>query len=429
MRLKIALPLLVLLILAFILATTTLSAPDHHIKVSFIDVGQGDAALIQNQDGYTILIDGGPTAAGADLVAYLRDHGTSHIDVIIISHAHLDHFGGLPAVLAAPDITVGEVYYNGYDATTQSWYALATAVAGEGITMGALQFPSEYSWGGTTGYVLGPAAGIVNPDHNEASVVLLLDHGGQRFLFAGDLGFSGEAEVIARGTPVAAGVLKVGHHGSKYSSSEAFLAAVSPAHAVISVGSNSYGHPAPEAIARLQAAGAQVWRTDLSGSIILYGDGETYSVLPEVTMYWVYVPVAVKAAAPTPTPTPIPIYPTPTPIPIYPTPTPLPEQPTPTHTHTPSVEGWTLVSLTSPITRGSMARLEIQTQAYAACYLEYYTPIGNKSTAQGLGDTTADGGGRCVWEWRISSNTTPGTGELRITADGRYGTLPIVIME
>jgi competence protein ComEC len=291
---KLTLPLLVLLIAAFILSATSLSAPHHSLQVSFINVGQGDAALVQDIDGFNILIDAGLPAAGPTVVAFLREQGVDKVDVVIISHAHLDHFGGLMSILEAPDIFLGEVYFNGYHATTSSWNALATAVKEEGIGMTPVQFPSEYTWGVVKGYVLGPQAGLVDPDLNDASIVLLLEHGSNRFLFTGDLGFSGEAAVLARGTPVAADILKVGHHGSKNSSGEAFIEAVSPSVAVISVGANSYGHPAPDTLERLAAVEVQVWRTDISGTVIVYGDGETYSVVPEMIVHWVYFPLAVR---------------------------------------------------------------------------------------------------------------------------------------
>jgi competence protein ComEC len=393
MNKKIAPPLILLLALAFTVASTTLSAPNQTLQVSFINVGQGDAALIQDNHGFEILIDGGPPAAGPTVVAYLREKGVDSVEVIVVSHAHLDHFGGLMSVLEASDISVGQIYYNGYDGTTTSWYAFATAVHNEGLTLTSAQFPGEQTWGSSTAYILGPEAGLINIDHNEASVVLLLEHGNNRFLFTGDLGFSGEAAVVARGTPVVADVLKVGHHGSNYSSSEAFLSAVSPSVGVISVGTNTYGHPADDALERLGAAGVQVWRTDLTGTIVVNMDGETFTIVPEFDVYKLYLPLTIRGGDPDPVP------------------------------------GWTLVSLTSPIGVNNTARLEIQTFPNILCNLQYYTPSGNKSTAAGLGDTTSDSGGRCVWEWLIGPRTTPGEGQLHITADGKYEVIPIVITD
>jgi competence protein ComEC len=129
-----------------------------------------------------------------------------------------------------------------------------------------------------TAYILNPVAGLVNPDQNAASVVVLLEYGQTRFLFTGDIDSTVEVTIVARGTPIPAQILKVAHHGSESSSSDAFLSAVGPEQAIISVGHNSYGHPSNETIARLLAIGAQVWRTDYKGMILVSSDGLVYTI-------------------------------------------------------------------------------------------------------------------------------------------------------
>jgi competence protein ComEC len=184
-----------------------------------------------------------------------------------------------------------------------------------------------------TAHILNPVSGLGNPETNDASVVVLLDHGQNHFLFTGDIDGTIEATVVARGTPVTADVLKVAHHGSKYSSSAVFLSAVNPNEAVISVGNNSYGHPAAETIARLLAAGARVWRTDINGTIVITSDGVTYTVEPS-TVY-IYLPLVIKSTPPPmPTPTDTP-SPTPTDTPT-PTGTAIPPTSTSTSTSTPT---------------------------------------------------------------------------------------------
>lgn len=331
----------VLITLAIFLSTSRNSgytANNSTLEVSFIDVGQGDAALIRDASGFDVLIDGGKTSAGPIVLAYLREQGIDDIDVMVVSHADSDHVGGLIDVLEAADIPVVQVLYNGYPGDTATWNAFATAVANEGIIMTAAQFPQTYTWGETTAHILNPEPGLINPETNDASVVILLDHGDNRFLFTGDIDSTIEATVVARGTPVAADILKVAHHGSKYSSSMSFLSAVSPLEAVISVGDNSYGHPAAETISRLEAVGARIWRTDQVGTVVVFSDGIVYSVTPS-NGYAIYLPLVLRSIPQIPTPTPT-STPTLTQTSEIPRPTPtFTSTPTPTATQSPATTG------------------------------------------------------------------------------------------
>jgi competence protein ComEC len=285
-------------------------------QVDFINVGQGDSILLQDGSGFDVLIDGGRSAAGPIVTQYLRDHGVDTLEVMVATHADADHIGGLIDVLEANDITVGSVVYSGYAGTTATWADFVAAAANDGLTLTPLQFPSELDWGSMHVYVLNPEPGMVNPDSNDTSVVLRVAFGQTDYLFTADIDTSMEATVVARETPVAAEVLKVAHHGSAYSSSAAFLAAVAPQDAIISVGPNSYGHPSPDTIARLVAAGAKVWRTDVSGTISVIGDNASYTVHPEfeLTDLYVYLTTILRSP-PTDTPTPTSVPPTETPLP------------------------------------------------------------------------------------------------------------------
>ena len=260
------------------------------LTVSFIDVGQGDSIWIHDSDNFDILIDGGKPAAGPTVLSYLRAHSIDDIDVMLATHPDSDHIGGLIDVLDATDIPVEQVLYNGYPGDTATWTDFTTAVTNEGLTLTTAQYPTEYTWGSTTAQILNPISGLSSPETNDASVVVLLSHGNVRFLFPGDISSSVESAVVAHGTPVAAQVLKVAHHGSAYSSSASFLSAVNPLEAVISVGVNTYGHPSPDTISRLLAAGARVWRTDQQGSIVIVSNGSTYNVTSPV-IYFLYLPL------------------------------------------------------------------------------------------------------------------------------------------
>ena len=225
MQRKPAVILLSLLLgLTFVFFTHSLASSGGFLRTLFMDVGQGDAALIQDAQDFNILIDGGKYA-GPTVIANLRQHGVDHIDVMIASHADSDHIGGLIDVLELTDLPVYAVYYNGYPGDTLTWQAFAQAVADEELELLPMQYPQEYAWGETTANVLNPLPGLDDPETNQASVVILINHGTVNYLFTGDIDSTVEATIVARGTPVAAEILKVAHHGSEDSSSAAFLAA------------------------------------------------------------------------------------------------------------------------------------------------------------------------------------------------------------
>jgi competence protein ComEC len=271
---------LVLILSICILANSAdiLAASNQSLRVSFIDVGQGDAILIQDASGFNILIDGGRASAGPTVVAYLHQKEVTFIDVMVASHAHADHIGGLISVLQDQQISVQEVLYNGYPYDSNTWSNFTTAVADQDLSMSAAQFPQVYDWGSTIAYILHPDPDLIEVDQNRSSIVILLVYEGNKFLFSGDIDFAAEATIVARGTPLAAEILKVAHHGSSFSSSEEFLSAVSPEEAVIQVGRNTYGHPAPETIGQLEDAGARVWRNDIWGTIIVESNGSRYTI-------------------------------------------------------------------------------------------------------------------------------------------------------
>jgi len=241
--------------------------------VHFIDVGQGDAILIDKGDT-DILVDGGPTSA--NVLAYLQGQGVDDIDLLVATHPHADHIGGLPDVLA--QYPVGEIWVNGDTATSQIYQKFAAAVVTEGATV---REPTR----GYTTQMDGLGIAVLNPtsqltgDPNEDSVVFRLTCGEVSVMLVGDATSDSEASMLAAGLPLDSDVLKVGHHGSSTSTSAAFLAAVTPKDAVISVGAgNTYGHPAQETLDRLATAGATVYRTDLNGTVVLTSDCDTYSI-------------------------------------------------------------------------------------------------------------------------------------------------------
>jgi beta-lactamase superfamily II metal-dependent hydrolase len=263
----------------------------YSIQVSFIDVGEGDAALIQNSDGYNILIDGGKASAGSTVVAYLRNNGVFSLDAMVASHPDSDHIGGLISVLEATDITVDTVIYNGYPGDTQTWIDFVTAVENEGLTLTMAQFPGEMHWGTTTVYILNPTSGLINPEPNAASLVLLLDHNEVETLFTGDIDET-VAEIIARAHPspriVRYPITVLPAQVLSYN-------AVKPQDSMISVGPNPSGHPGAETLARLLESGTNIWRTDINGTIIVISsDGSSYQVIPLIGLEKFFLPMMIK---------------------------------------------------------------------------------------------------------------------------------------
>ncbi len=252
------------------------------LTVHFLDVGQGDAVALRTPAGRWILIDGGPRTPQGDagrrvVVPFLRRHGAAGVALVVATHPHADHVGGLPAVLDAlavdlvldPGEPLGEAPYLEFLAATEAagarWVA---ARAGDRLELDGVELT-----------VLSPDSAwvAVTTDPNEASVVLLVRYGAARLLFTGDAGLPVEGRLAGRIGHVA--LLKVGHHGSAGATSEAWLAELAPAEAVISVGAgNRYGHPAPDVLARLSARGVHVHRTDREGTITLESDGQRVQI-------------------------------------------------------------------------------------------------------------------------------------------------------
>jgi beta-lactamase superfamily II metal-dependent hydrolase len=254
----------------------------HIMTVAFLDVGQGDATLIRDGNGFDILVDGGRKGASDTIIDYMKEAGVDDLEIVIATHADRDHIGGLISIIEGNEILVENVYYNGYPGTTQTWIEFSDAVTSAGLSLIQVKYPDTYSWGGINVQVLNPVAGMINPEQNEASVVLLLDYAQSSVILPADIDSGIEEKLSHRVVSLQADVLKVAHHGSKHSTSELFLDAVQPQEAIISVGPNSYSHPAIETILRLENIDTGIWRTDAVGTILLSTDGESLEMLPKL---------------------------------------------------------------------------------------------------------------------------------------------------
>jgi competence protein ComEC len=256
-----------------------------------IDVGQGDSILVVFPDGKTMLMDGGGIPGfdggekpkidtGEDVVApYLWERSFRRIDVIALSHAHADHIGGLPAIVE--DFHPGELWTgatpdSGRPATA-AWHALRDKAQHDGVKIVPMSAGRTFAFGGAEIEILAPAADYLPSDEpkNNDSLVMRIRYGARTFLLCGDAERPIERRMLDDNEIAHADVLKVGHHGSHTSSTDAFLDAASPEFAVISAGyANSYGHPNRDVVERLLDRHAAVYRTDEDGLITIHTDGK-----------------------------------------------------------------------------------------------------------------------------------------------------------
>jgi competence protein ComEC len=242
------------------------------LMVHFIDVGQGDSILIDLGDT-EILIDGGGKSPGA--IDYLNDYINGALEIMVATHPHADHIGGLIAVLNA--LEVEEVWHNGDTSTSQTYTQFMAAVQEEGAEIHIARRVDEIIVGELIFLVLNPATLAGTTNNN--SIVLSLSYGSTDFLFMGDAEQEAEASMLGAGIIPDVEILKVGHHGSSSSSSARFLDAVKPKVAIYSAGEgNSYRHPHGETTAALTEVGAKIYGTDTYGTIVITTDSKSYSV-------------------------------------------------------------------------------------------------------------------------------------------------------
>jgi competence protein ComEC len=261
----------------------TLRAPDggEGLTLHFLDVGQGDGAVLRTPGGRWIVMDAGPAGergdAGRRVVApFLERQGVRALAAIIVSHAHADHLGGVPALLDR--FPVGMVVEPGAPVADPGYARFLEALARDTIAWHPARAGERFILDGVTFTVLHPSADWAEwgEDVNEDSVVLLVEYGHFQALFTGDAGFPAEASLRHRLGPV--DLLKVGHHGSRGSTGGELLDSLRLKAAVISVGRNDYGHPAPETLARLGMRQVPVLRTDRDGNVTVTTDGTTMTL-------------------------------------------------------------------------------------------------------------------------------------------------------
>lgn len=248
--------------------------PDGDMTVHVIDVGQGDSTFVEFPNGQSMLIDAGERDYGSTVENYIRSLGYSRLDYVVGSHPHSDHIGGLARVIEA--FEVGEIWMPNKASTTATFENLLKTIQNKGLSVRTARAGKVIlSTEDIRVKILSPVKEEYGDEMNLYSAVIKITYGNQRFLIMGDAEEENEEEM----EEVRAEFIRVGHHGSKTSSSQDFVDRVSARYAVISVGqNNSYGLPKEEIISRWQQSGAAVYRTDEVGTVIAHCDGKSITI-------------------------------------------------------------------------------------------------------------------------------------------------------
>ncbi len=271
------------LVLSGLLTFCLSSLGDDKLHVFMLDVGQGDALLIQTPWMERILVDGGPHNKVISELSNVLPFYEHRIDTIFLSHPHADHLDGLVEVLKRYD--VGQVLMSGVSSSTPSYKPFLELIAQKRIPVYFVQGTQDFSLHGIIFDVVYPTAsleGVHFENLNNSSLVFRLLYGTSSFYFSGDLEIDGETKLLHSGQNLKADILKVGHHGSRTSSSEALLQAIKPKLAFISCGAgNLFKHPHPETLQHLRELGIKTLRTDLDSRIDIVSDGKELTLKGE----------------------------------------------------------------------------------------------------------------------------------------------------
>jgi beta-lactamase superfamily II metal-dependent hydrolase len=262
-----------ILVLAFyFLLSSPLFCLEKDLKIHFIDVGEGDAILIQTPQGKTILIDTANPVTAFRVIEYLKNIGIQELECLILTHPHLDHIGGAFSILQS--VKVNNIYDNNQDLTeisqaidTYRWYK---ELLSGFKNYNTLNIGNKIKIDGLTLDVLWPPQQLIFSDFNSNSIVVMLRYKDFKCLLTGDLTSQAEKEVIKQGLDLKADVLKVGHHAAQDASSLEFLSVVSPKISIISVNKNNIrGYPSKKILQRLKALPSTVYSTSINGNIIM----------------------------------------------------------------------------------------------------------------------------------------------------------------
>lgn len=245
-----------------------------YLKIYITDVGQADSILIKD-GSYNMLIDAGNNSDGEKLVKYYKSLGVTGFKYVFASHPHEDHIGGMDDIIN--NFEIESFYMLDKISTTKTFEDMLDALENKNLKYIVPKTGDSYKLNNSTINVIYEKSNV--SDINDSSIVLKLNYFSNSFLFTGDLGSNKEQEILNSGVNIKADVLKVGHHGSNYSTSDLFLDKVNPSFAAISVGKNNiYKHPASSTLEKLSKRQIKVYRTDLDGTILFESNGKDISV-------------------------------------------------------------------------------------------------------------------------------------------------------
>lgn len=367
----------------------TNSALTNKLKIHYLDVGQGDSTLIELPNGEIMLIDAAEKSEANKIIQYIKDLGYQKIDYVTGTHPHTDHIGGLASVIES--FEVGSIYMPKAIATSKTYENLLTTIANKDLKIKtAKKGINIIDTEGLKIEILSPSKTEYN-NLNNYSIVLKLSYQNHNFLFMGDAEKEIEEELTSN---LSSDVIKVGHHGSDTSSSNAFIELVKPKYAIISVGDNNkYNHPSRDVINRWENIGAKIYQTNKEGTIVCTSDGTNLEVSTE----------SGKKENNTSIPS-------------------VKEETTENifnqELNQKESEELELISITSPIKRGNNANLKIK----GAPNTEYHISViysSKESTAKGLENQISDSNGYASWTWKVGSSTKVGTYKVTITGGGQ----------
>ncbi|HBB03065.1 MAG: beta-lactamase [Candidatus Peregrinibacteria bacterium GW2011_GWF2_38_29] len=268
-----------ILIMIFVSAFLLNELPDNRLHIYFLDVGQGDCILIKSPENKTILIDAGPGSSAVKLIGKTLGHLNRKIDLMILSHPHKDHFEGMLEVVKRYEI--GKILLPNASSADPLYSTLLNEIKSRKIETAFVPQNSDIDFGAGVfmDFLYSDSTISDKKSANESSVIFRLLYGKTSIIFTGDAPIEEEYSALKLNKDFSADLIKIGHHGSKYSTSEEFLYEINSIYAAIQSGAkNRFGHPHKEALDRLEKRNVQIFRNDFSGTLEFISDGETISI-------------------------------------------------------------------------------------------------------------------------------------------------------